>query len=107
MDGLTHNGSRHNLLGKASSLEVQQKFSNELQVSPETPPAFLIHASDDTAVPVLNSIAYYEALLKKKIYSQLLIYPKGGHGFGMNNKTTKDNYMMGLENWLKSTEFLK
>jgi acetyl esterase/lipase len=107
MDEITHKGSRQNLLGKASSLEVQQKFSNELQVSSETPPAFLIHASDDTAVPVLNSIAYYEALLKKKIYSQLLIYPKGGHGFGMNNKTTKDNYMMGLENWLKSTDFLK
>jgi acetyl esterase/lipase len=107
IDGLTHNGSRQNLLGKASSLEVQQKFSNELQVSSETPPAFLVHASDDIAVPVLNSIAYYEALLRKKIYSQLLIYPKGGHGFGMNNKTTKDNYMMGLENWLKSTDFLK
>jgi acetyl esterase/lipase len=107
MDGLTHKGSRQNLLGKASSLDVQQKFSNELQVGSETPPAFLVHASDDTAVPVLNSIAYYEALLKKKIYSQLLIYPKGGHGFGMNNKTTKDNYMLGLENWLKSIDFLK
>lgn len=106
MDGLTHAGSRQNLLGKSISLESKQKFSNELQVSAETPPAFLVHASDDVNVPVFNSIVYYEALLKMKIYSQLLIYPKGGHGFGMNNKTSLDKYMMGLENWLKSSGYL-
>lgn len=106
MDELTHRGSRQNLLGKGSSLESQQKFSNELQVNTDTPPAFLVHASDDAAVPVANSIVYYEALLKKKIYSQLLIYPKGGHGFGMNNKTTKDKFMFGLNQWLHSTGVL-
>lgn len=106
MDGLTHSGSRQNLIGKETSLETRQKFSNELQVSPETPPAFLVHASDDAAVPVANSIVYYESLLKKKVYSQLLIYPKGGHGFGMNNKTTGDKFMIGLKNWLQSNDYL-
>lgn len=106
MDGLTHNGSRQNLLGKNASSELKQKFSNELQVDSNTPPAFLVHASDDTAVPVLNSIAYYEALLKHKIYSQLLIYPKGGHGFGMNNKSTSDKFMQGMEHWLNSNSFI-
>jgi acetyl esterase/lipase len=106
MDELTHRGSRQNLLGKNSNFESQQKFSNELQVSTDTPPAFLVHASDDTAVPVANSMIYYQALLKKKIYSQLLIYPKGGHGFGMNNKTTQDKFMVGLEHWLQSNGIL-
>lgn len=102
MDGLSHAGSRQNLIGKNPTLETKQKFSNELQVSKDTPPAFLVHASDDTAVQVSNSISYYEALLKQKIYSQLLIYPKGGHGFGMKNKTTSDKFMFGIEHWLKS-----
>jgi acetyl esterase/lipase len=106
MDELTHRGSRQNLLGKGSSLESQQKFSNELQVNADTPPAFLVHASDDSAVPVANSMIYHEALLNKKIYSQLLIYPKGGHGFGMNNKTTEDKFMVGLEQWLHSIGIL-
>ncbi len=106
MDGLTHQGSRQNLLGKVASLESKQKFSNELHVSTDTPPAFLVHASDDTAVPVANSMIYHEALLNKKIYSRLLIYPKGGHGFGMNNKTTEDKFMVGLEQWLHSIGIL-
>ena len=62
MDGITHKGSRMNLLGKIQPLESLQKFSNELQVTKQTPPAFLVHASDDLAVPDANSLSYYEAL---------------------------------------------
>jgi len=106
MDGITHKGSRMNLLGKVQPLETLQKFSNELRVTDQTPPAFLVHAGDDSAVPVANSISYYEALLKQKIYSNMIIYPHGGHGFGMNNKTTKDKYMLNLQNWLNSINVL-
>ena len=106
IDGITHKGSRMNLLGKIQPLESLQKFSNELQVTKQTPPAFLVHASDDLAVPVANSLSYYEALLKQKIYSNMIIYPQGGHGFGMNNKTTKDKYMLNLQNWLNSINLL-
>ena len=106
MDGITHKGSRMNLLGKIQTLETLQKFSNELRVTEQTPPAFLVHAGDDPAVPVANSISYYEALLKQKIYSNMIIYPLGGHGFGMNNKTTKDKYMLNLQNWLNSINLL-
>lgn len=106
MDGITHKGSRMNLLGKIQTLETLQKFSNELRVTEQTPPAFLVHAGDDPAVPVANSISYYEALLKQKIYSNMIIYPRGGHGFGMNNKTTKDKYMLNLQNWLNSINLL-
>ena len=106
MDGITHKGSRMNLLGKIQSVETLQKFSNELRVTEQTPPAFLVHAGDDPAVPVANSLSYYEALLKQKIYSNMIIYPQGGHGFGMNNKTTKDKYMLNLQNWLNSINLL-
>lgn len=106
MDGITHKGSRMNLLGKIQTLETLQKFSNELRVTEQTPPAFLVHAGDDPAVPVANSLSYYEALLKQKIYSNMIIYPRGGHGFGMNNKTTKDKYMLNLQNWLNSINLL-
>jgi acetyl esterase/lipase len=106
MDGITHKGSRMNLLGKIQTLETLQKFSNELRVTEQTPPAFLVHAGDDPAVSVANSISYYEALLKQKIYSNMIIYPHGGHGFGMNNKTTKDKYMLNLQNWLNSINLL-
>lgn len=102
MDGITHKGSRENLLGKNPDLKVLEKYSNELTAGPKTPAAFLVHAGDDTSVPVKNSIVYYEALLKHKIYSNMIIYPHGGHGFGMNNKTTEDKYMLSLKNWLDS-----
>ena len=62
-----------NLLGKIQPLETLQKFSNELRVTEKTPPAFLVHAGDDPAVPVANSLSYYEALLKQKIYSNMII----------------------------------
>lgn len=60
----THMGSHDNLLGKNPSKELEQKYSNELQVTPETPQAFIMHSSDDGAVPVANSVNYYTALVK-------------------------------------------
>lgn len=62
----THMGSHDNLLGKNPSKELEQKYSNELQVTPQTPPAFILHSSDDTVVPVANSVNYYTALVKTK-----------------------------------------
>lgn len=105
-DALTHMGSRDNLIGKNPSQKSIDNYSNELQVTAQTPPAFLVHASDDGAVPVGNSIAYYQALQKQGIYSELLIYPHGGHGFGMNNPTTADKWMDNLKNWMATNMFL-
>lgn len=106
MDGITHKGSSENLLGKNSSLKSLEKYSNELQVGPQSPPAFLVHAGDDGAVPVKNSIVYYEALQKNNIYSSLIIYPKGGHGFGMKNKTSATQWMYQLKDWMSDSKFL-
>jgi acetyl esterase/lipase len=97
---ITHKGSRNNLVGTTASSETIKLYSNELQVNAKTPPSFLVHAADDGAVPVENSIRYYQACVKYKVPAEMHLYPKGGHGFGMFNKTTTDNWMDRLKNWL-------
>ncbi|MEI7735506.1 MAG: pectinesterase family protein [Ferruginibacter sp.] len=97
---ITHKGSRNNLIGTKPTAEKTNFFSNELQVSKNTPPSFLVQAADDGAVPVENSLRYYEACVKNKVPVEMHLYPKGGHGFGLNNKTTDDNWMERLKNWL-------
>lgn len=105
-DSIGHIGSRNNLLGKSPSKEKIREYSNELQVTEETPPTFLVHAGDDKSVPPLNSIAFYEALLTHHVPAELHIYERGGHGFGMNNRTTDEDWMSSLRNWLISRELL-
>jgi len=79
-----HAGSRNNLLGKlASSPDMITYYSNELQVTAQTPPTFLVHAEDDKAVPVENSIEFYLACLKSGVPAEMHLYPNGGHGFGL------------------------
>ncbi|MFT3904566.1 MAG: alpha/beta hydrolase [Niabella sp.] len=106
-DSLTHKGSRNNLIGaKPSEYKIRQ-YSNELRVNKKTPPAFLVHAKDDGAVPYQNSIRYYEALLHNGITaSRLKLFEKGGHGFGMNNPTTSEKWMDDLQDWLKEQKLL-
>jgi acetyl esterase/lipase len=105
-DSLGHMGSRNNLIGKNASLEKIAEYSNELQVNAKTPPAFLVHAYDDKTVKVGNSQRYYEALQRNKVAAELRLYEQGGHGFGMNNKTTTDSWMERLKNWLKGNKYL-
>ena len=105
-DKYTHMGSRTNLIGKTPSSDSISYFSNELQVTAQTPPAFLVHAGDDKAVPVDNSISFYQALNQFGSPSELHIYPKGGHGFGLHNTTTTDEWSERLKNWLKGLSAL-
>ncbi|MDL5513349.1 alpha/beta hydrolase [Arenibacter sp. M-2] len=84
----THGGSRRNLLGENPSQQMVEHFSNELQVTADTPPTFLLHASDDTAVPVENSLLFYTALIKNKVPTEMHIYPTGGHGFALGLQDT-------------------
>lgn len=99
---ITHMGSRNQLLGPEPSPEKIKLYSNELQVTAETPPTFLVHASDDGAVKPENSVVFYQALIKNSIPAEMHLYLKGGHGFGMINKTTNDLWMDRCYNWLKS-----
>lgn len=80
MDGAAHSGSRMNLLGKDPTPKTIESFSNEKQVTDKTPPAFLAHAVDDKPVPPENSRAFFAALQARKIPSQYLELPAGGHG---------------------------
>ena len=105
-DKIAHMGSREQLIGKQPSPEKIAYYSNELQVTAKTPPTFLVHASDDEAVSSSNSVVFYESLLKYKVPAELHIYQKGGHGFGMNNKTTDDQWMDRCKNWMKTTGLL-
>ena len=103
---LTHGGSRTNLIGENPDFPKIYAFSNEEQVTPQTPPTFLVHSADDNAVNVENSIGFYKACLKNKVIVEMHLYPKGGHGYGMDNPTTKDKWMDRLQNWIDSLGFL-
>lgn len=80
----THAGSRARLLGAAQQDAQQQAaYSNEKHVTAQTPPTFLFHATDDKSVPVANALYYYQALVQANVPSELHIFEKGGHGFGL------------------------
>ena len=106
---ISHGGSRDNLLGPDKSEELIKYHSNELQVSAKTPPAFLVHAMDDGAVPVENSIEYYLALKKFKTPAEMHLYPIGGHGYGFRTqgKGSLVNWPAAMEGWLKAMEYMK
>lgn len=105
-DSVGHLGSRDQLLGKNPSAEKTNYYSNELQVTPKTPPTFLVHASDDDVVKPQNSILFYQKLLQNKVAAELHLYQRGGHGFGMNNPTTQDKWMERCQNWLRANGWL-
>ncbi|SHM55816.1 Acetyl esterase/lipase [Chitinophaga jiangningensis] len=107
VDSITHRGSRNNLIGNNPSAEKVQEFSNELQVTGETPPTFLVHASDDKAVVVDNSINFYSALIRNKVPAELHVYQRGGHGFGMSTSNPDEHWLDRLENWLRDNGWLK
>ncbi|MBL0358176.1 MAG: alpha/beta hydrolase [Chitinophagaceae bacterium] len=97
---LLHKESRDNLLGTEPTRQQISFFSTDLRVTPACPPVFLVHAEDDASVPVENSLRFYEACVKNKVPAAMHLYPRGGHGFGLENSTTKDKWMDRLFNWL-------
>jgi acetyl esterase/lipase len=110
---ICHKGSRERLIGKIPTDELVQLYSNELQVSAQTPPAFIMHSSDDRVVPVENSLRYYQALVKNKVPASLHCYPTGGHGWGFSSEKfvgkgkdrfayAREDFYDSLERWLKN-----
>jgi predicted esterase len=105
---LTHGGSRKNLIGDNPTLEIENLYSNELQVTTKTPPTFIVHATDDNVVPIQNSIQLYKALLDKKIVAELDTFAVGGHGFGMRKRGIPvDNWTDLLKIWLQKNKLIK
>ncbi|RFM28658.1 alpha/beta hydrolase [Deminuibacter soli] len=105
-DSICHKGSRDNLLGFNAKPDKVKLYSNETQVTAQTPPVFIFHAEDDNVVPVQNTLYFYEALLHKHVPSEMHIYPKGGHGFGLRNPTTTDEWAGRLHNWMKANKWI-
>lgn len=104
----THGGSRQNLLGDSPSEDLVKFLSNDQQVTAKTPPAFLVHAADDDAVPVKNSLSYAAALAQAKVPCELHVYEAGRHGFGMlRGDRPADRWPTLLEPWLKSHGWIK
>jgi dipeptidyl aminopeptidase/acylaminoacyl peptidase len=100
-----HKGSKDQLLGKDASPELIKDFSNELQVTFKTPPTFLVHAKNDE-ISVQNSIVFAGALEKNNVPVEMYLYEKGGHGYGMNNKTSEVKWMDLVSEWLKKIKFV-
>lgn len=102
---ITHKGSQINLLENNPSQDLIDSFSNEKKVTTKTPPAFLIHATDDTVVLPENSIDYYLALKKNGVTAELHLYEKGGHGFGLGVNDTSKYWTRDCEQWLKANGY--
>lgn len=79
----THAGSRQQLLGDAPRADRMQQYSPQQHVTAATPPTFLVHAQDDTVVPVENSLLFYGALRAAGVPAEMHLFPRGGHGFGI------------------------
>jgi acetyl esterase/lipase len=78
-----HVGSRAQLIGEHASEALERKYNPALHVPAGAPPAFLLHAEDDPAVPVANTLMLREGLLAAKVPVETHLYPDGGHGFGL------------------------
>lgn len=103
---LTHGGSRTNLLGKKPTEEMVKRYSNELQVTKKTPPTFIVHAKDDGAVPIANSENLAKALEANNVPVKLVVYDKGGHGFGMRRKDIPvKEWPEELRKWMREMKF--
>ncbi len=102
----THWGSRENLIGKNPSQDLIDKYCTEKQIDKNTPPAILIHSSDDGVVPVANPILYYQSLIANKVDAEMHIYNTGGHGYGMRKKSgTVQYWQENLAKWLAERKY--
>jgi acetyl esterase/lipase len=101
-DSLTHRDTRNNLLGRNPSKELIELYSNELQVTNDTPPTYITHAADDKTVDVDNSIAYFETLRHHNVEVEMHIYPKGGHGFIFRQPDWIDPLLL----WMKKNKWI-
>jgi acetyl esterase/lipase len=122
-DSLTHYGSRFSLIGEMPFAELNKiladwqnaekrlkpllvsaqkvkEYSNELQVTPNTPPTFITHANNDDVVPVQNSILFVAALQQNQVPVESFFYAKGGHGYGMDNPTADVEWIERCLKWL-------
>jgi len=103
-----HPGSRKLFLGADTTAAMIEKYSSELQVSAFTPPAFIVHALNDSTVKMQNSLLFYNALIEKKINASIHVFPQGGHGIRLTeNPGSTGLWLNLLELWMKETGFVQ
>jgi acetyl esterase/lipase len=101
-----HGGSRRNLLGNAPTDELKLLYSNEKQVTKNTPSAYLAHAKDDKVVPIEHSRMFHRALKTHKVASELLELPSGGHGLNRYSGPMWDAWQTGSLRWLAAQKMI-
>ncbi|MHB8902969.1 MAG: alpha/beta hydrolase [Thermoguttaceae bacterium] len=106
MSELTHGGSKLSLLGPDAKPEMVKLFSNETQVTGQTPPMFLAHAQDDTVVPPVHSRMLHEALEANKVPTEYLELPSGGHGLNGYKGPMWDAWQAGSLQWLADQKII-
>ncbi|MDE2264542.1 MAG: alpha/beta hydrolase [Alphaproteobacteria bacterium] len=100
---ITHMGSREALLGPSPSKKLVEEFSNELHVTPDTPPTLLLQAVDDQLVDVDNSIVFLEALRHAGVSVEAHLFEKGQHGFFL---MPRDRWQGEIMTWLTENGWL-
>jgi acetyl esterase/lipase len=104
---ITHAGSVRNLLGDNPDPKLIQELSAELQVTAQTPPTFIYHTSNDSGVPVENSVRFYLALRKAKVAAEMHLFESGPHGSGMGLwDPSLSMWPTLLSNWLRARGLL-
>jgi acetyl esterase/lipase len=107
MGEFAHAGSRDNLLGLNPPKELLNRYSNELQVTTQSPPAFIVHAENDPVVNPKNSLLFFDALRDKNVSASIHIFPQGGHAIGLQNNPGSTMLWKELcELWLIENGFL-
>lgn len=105
-NGLAHAGSRNSLLGEKPTDDEIERYSTDQQVTEQTPPTFLVHASDDF-VTSENSARFYLALKQKNVPAELHIFATGGHGYGIRKQGKPVNQWPTLcEQWLATNGWI-
>ncbi len=108
MGEFTHQGSKKNLLGENPSADLIKLYSNELQVTKETPPTFLVHTMTDAGVPFENSLLFVAALRKASVPVEFHLYEQGPHGFGLApTNPILASWTMRCADWLSLHGFAK
>lgn len=103
-----HSGSRKNLLGDNPDPKLLEELSNQLLVTPQTPPTFLFTTSEDKTVPAENSVNFYLALHKAGVPAELHVFEKGPHGVGLDlSDPALDEWPTLLANWLRQRGLLQ
>jgi acetyl esterase/lipase len=105
-DKFGHGGSKKNLLGANPEKGLAESLSNEMQVTAQTPPTFLFHTAEDSAVPVENSVEFFLALRRAGVPAEMHVYEKGRHGLGLGTKDPKIAWALGtwpgrLHDWMQ------